>query len=321
MKTIEKVLSEGKPFIVDHIACMQHAEAIKTYVRPEEKHAWTDLPKHIQLGFKIAFISVCHQFNWDFMQNALADNILASHDLIPEKLRDTTARDVKRWLGSYPKKERIRAKERAKLLRNVGHVIGEIYNDSLLDLYNACAASKLSDDSFDNIMNQFSGYENDPLKKKTNVLTHDLIKENIILFEDQDYAKPAIDYHIMRLYLRSGRVSPTDQSVSDFLLKDISPRASLVRHLREAVAEAEKLVSFYSGLNIADVNYIEWQIGRSVCLNEGPLCQNQSAKIEIAEDVGHLCSGSCPYVEVCEAYNRDKKFIQFQEPKYVSTDY
>ena len=91
--------------------------------------------------------------------------------------------------------------------------------------------------------------------------------------------KPAIDYHVMRLYLRTGKV------IFEQLKGLPRPRARLVRLLRSTVAEALRLTANYSKLTIPDVNYIEWQLGRNICINEQPLCAASACTPEIAEDV------------------------------------
>lgn len=321
MKTPEQILSQGPPFMVDPSVCMQHAEVIKAYRRPVETHYWSSSPLHVQLGFKVAFISICHQFNWDFMQDTLAKNILGFGEDLPEKLSVVSSKNISEWLKDYPKQERVRSAERAKLLRNVGEVLCKKYDGNLAKFHDECSSVELENGGFHRLMNGFVGYSTDVLQKKTNVLSHDLVKEGIVQFKDEQHIKPAIDYHIMRLYLRTGRVVAADTGVYRFLRGAPNPRTSLVKNLRKTVSEAEELVAYYSGLNVADVNYIEWQIGRSICLNAKPLCVIDNSVINIAADVGVLCSGGCPYVSTCSAKNRDAEFLDFEEPNYVSSDY
>ena len=333
MSKVEQILSTGKAFHVDTIACMEHANVLKNYIRPEEKFLWSNLPKHIQLAFKVSFISICHQFNWDYMQDTLAENLLNKEQNIVDLLVSIKSTDIEHWLVDYPKKERIRAKERAEILRDVGQVFTKKYNGDLVLFYNECNRSVLGDEDknerseFHDIMDQFLGYNKDALRKKTNVLSHDLYKESIIEFKDDNNVKPAVDYHIMRTYMRTGRVIPADPVLFKFLEGAPNPRGSLVRQLRKTVSEAEKLTAFYAGLNVADVNYIEWQIGRSICVNNEPLCKKANKKFDTAKDIYPLCNGTCPFIETCQSYNDFSKFddlsrfIDFEEPKYISTDY
>ncbi len=333
MSKLEQILSTGNAFHVDDMACMEHANVLKCYVRPSEVFYWSSFPKHIQLAFKVSFISICHQFNWDYMQDTLADNLLKTGKNIVDTLLSVKSKDLENWLKDYPKKERIRAKERAEILRNVGQVFQRRYKGDLELFYKQCNGSILGDEDkserseFHEIMDQFLGYNKDALRKKTNVLSHDLYKESIIEFADDKNVRPAVDYHIMRTYVRTGRVIPADPVLFKFLEGAPNPRGSLVRQLRKAVSEAEKLIAFYAGLNVADVNYIEWQIGRSICINKKPLCKADDKEFDIADDIYPLCNGTCPFIETCQSFNdfsnfnELSRFIDFEEPKYVSTDY
>lgn len=321
MATIEQLLGAGDVFHVDSVACMQHAEILKSY-RPQLKtEFWFENPKATQLIFKVAFISVCHQFNWDFMQRTLAEHLLKSPDDILLALENITAPKLAAWLSGYHRQERIRAKERADLLRDIAKVLRESYGGDLRVFFDECANAKLDSGDFHQIMDQFKSYRSDPLRKKTNILSHDLVRERIIDFQDIQNLEPAIDYHIMRLYLRTGRVIPSNEIIFKFLEGAPNPRGSLVRELRRTTAEAAKLTSFYSGLSVADLNYVEWQIGRSVCLNEGPHCDSVGSELNDAPDVKLLTTGACPYRRTCLSRNELPAFLAFEEPNFISSDY
>jgi len=321
MKTIEKLLQKKDVFRVDHVACMQQASLLRTYRRPDESFLWSKYPRPQQLGFKLAFIAVCHQFNWDFLQDRLYENLLESPGPpLVERLLSLTASDLSKWLSEYPKQERVRAKERASLLRDVGKVLKEKFEGDLELLHSKFSSTRFSDQSYQKLLDNFAAYRTDPLRKKTNVLSHDLFKEKIVDFNDPENIEPAIDYHIMRVYLRSGRVIPSDKVIYPFLRGTPNPRGSLVRALRAAVGEAERATALYAGLSIPDMNYIEWQIGRSICLNNDPLCTSPPPTA-LPADVLTLCEAGCAYNATCLALRRMPEFLEFEEPEYVSRDY
>lgn len=322
MKSIEQILASGKVFQIDPSACMRHAEILRKFQVVVETSPWSSYSKSDQLLFKVAFISICHQFNWDFMQNTLADHLLGKRETILEILGGLTAPKLEDWLKAYPKKERIRAKERAQILRDIPKTVHKHYGSDAENFYEECSGVSLGGGEFQNLMDKFEGYRTDWLRKKTNVLSHDLARENIISFPDLENLEPAIDYHIMRLYLRSGRVVPMDEGVYKFLEGAPNPRGSLVRELRKATAEAEKLTSFYSGINVADLNFVEWQVGRSVCINnERPHCTSLGSESKLDSSIASLTKDGCPYKEVCLSRNELPRFMLFQEPAYISKDY
>ncbi len=321
MKTIEQLLSAGDVFRLDPTACMQHSDIVRAYVSEDEKFPWSAEPLKVQLVFKVSFIAICHQFNWDFLQNALARNLLGKPESIITLLSKVNATTIAEWLSSYPKKERIRAKERARLLRDVAATLEREFDGDQGVFYDACSTTKLSNRDFHNLMDKFEGFRTDQLRKKTNILSHDLMREKIVTFPDPQNLEPAVDYHIMRLYLRTGRVIPSNQVVFRYLEGAPNPRGALVRELRKVTAEAVKLTSSYSGLSVADLNYVEWQIGRAICLNDLPLCDAIGNAHEFAPDVRKLTDSACPYRNVCLSRNQLPNFMAFEEPNFVSSDY
>ena len=320
MTRIEALLAKPGIFRVDPTACMLHAERIRNFQAIVHSGKWSLAPKSIQLAFKTVFISICHQFNWDFLQSALADYFFDGNVLSADVLCGLRASDVANILAEYPKKDRIRSQERARILRNIGEVIRDDFNGDWDLFYATCENSQLGTGEFHKIFDRFDGYRSDPLRKKTNVLSHDLFQEKILTFNDSKNIHPAVDYHIMRVYLRTGRVIPIDQSVFPFIQGAPNPRGTLVRALRSAVSDAEKLTAFYSGVSIPALNYLEWQIGREICLNGDPRCTLGPSK-PCAEDIYQFCGDQCPYVDVCLSKTLLPSFLSFEEPNYVSTDY
>ncbi len=315
MRRVDQVLG-GEVFRVDDLACAAAASTIKLYKADVERTPWHNLPLSTQLAFKIAFVSVCHEFNWDFMQNTLAEHLLVGDgvDLVDGVLH-IDARALTNWLADYHKPERIRASERAAFLRNVAQKLCENYDGDaakLLEESNSYIAGK---DGFIARLDIFDAYGKDPLRKKSNVLIHDLVRENIVRFNDEENIAPAIDYHIMRLYLRTGRVVPTTIEVVEELKGRPRPRSRMVSLLRKAVSEALRQTAFFSRLTVPDVNYIEWQLGRAICTKDCPGCQPECCSAEIADDVRRLYSGLCPYLDFCEAY-ANEEWRALREPDY-----
>lgn len=320
MRRIDQVLG-GEGFFVDSMVCASAAENIKLYHADIEKAPWANLPLSTQLTFKLAFVSICHEFNWDFMQNTLAKHLLEKESgRLIDQLIKIDAKVLGKWLEEYPKPERIRGSERAALLRDFARKLSEHYGGDagqIIELSGSCIAGE---NGFLARLDIFEAYGADPLRKKSNVLLHDLVRENIVRFHDEENIAPAVDYHIMRLYLRTGRVIPSSIEIANELKGKPRPRPRLVKLLRECVSEALKQTAFYAGLTVADVNYIEWQLGRAICLKDCPACQNQCFPGEVSEDVARLYQSSCPYIEFCEAY-KDEGFRALREPNFKTSFY
>ncbi|HEK0906692.1 TPA: hypothetical protein SMQ04_001430 [Pseudomonas putida] len=320
MNTTNRILSKGKIFDIDQIACMQHAENIRKFVPDEKIEPWHSSSPAEQLLFKVAFISICHQFNWDFLQNRLYEKLLSSGDSLLATIRNISPTLIKLWLNDYPKKERIRAAERAKLIKNVATTIDINFDGDPNKFYLHLSSCTIGNKKFEEAMSAFEAYKRDPLKKKTNILSHEIITENIFKIKDVQNLEPAIDYHIIRLYLRTGRVIAKDKELFKYFKGTPNPRGYLVSQLRQAVGEALKSTAHYANLNVAQVNFIEWQLGRSTCTNENPRCE-LPANASISSSISNLFNGCCPYSECCLAFTTLKEFIEFEEPLFFSSHY
>lgn len=320
MKKINNVLGSANLFDISDVACMLHAKKIASYKPDTTDEPWQQLPREVRFFFKVVFISICHQINWDYLQKKIYEELITKNDNLLEATIQITASTIENWLSDYPKRERIRAKERAKLIRDIALNIQEKFNGDLKYFYCTASALSLQNQEFEKFFDIFEAYRQDPLRKKTNVLSHEIVTEEIYKINDIKNLQPAIDYHIMRIYLRTGRVIPQDQSLIKYLTGAPNPRAYIVSQLRVAVGDALKLTAHYANLNIAETNFIEWQLGRSVCTNSEPAC-TEVKSISLPPSISSLVVDRCPYINVCEANNLMAEFIKFEEPLFISSNY
>lgn len=310
-----------QPFRIDAIACKRSADVIRNYRAEVENLPWMKQTKGVQFGFKLAFVAICHQMNWDFLQTSMAEGLLPVRASdFAKRLSEIKASEIANWLRHYPKQKRVAASQRAEILRDIGRTLIEDYESSPLAVFRRARGHLNGTDGFLKQLDNFDAYRVDPMRKKTNILVQDLVREGILSFVDQENIKPAIDYHIMRLYLRTGRVAPLHDSVAAFLKGRSRPRSRLVLLLREAVGDAVELTAFYSGLSIPAVNFVEWQLGRAVCLREEPSCVAASRASSLAPDVLAIFREPCPYSEFCSAF-ASKDWRILEEPRFFSTFY
>ena len=150
-------------------------------------------------------------------------------------------------------------------------------------------------------------FSEDPEQKKLQVLLHNIARVNIISGIDA-LCKPAIDYHIMRLYIRRGDITPNTSLGYEFLNNKISRKASTVAAFRSVVANALNYSSFCTNIPIPQINYIDWWIGRSVCLKENPNCTNLGDTSKWLLPLGN-------------AYNHDKNLLKIEEPQHFGRFY
>ncbi len=100
---------------------------------PQKNTSFLDLSLENIIGCEVVCAAICHQFNWDFLRNAVYEMTLQDETwLYPKKLSIITSTKVFQLLGNYKKPERIREKERSSLLRSLGSsllVLGYNYWD------------------------------------------------------------------------------------------------------------------------------------------------------------------------------------------------
>lgn len=316
-KRLSAILA-GPGFKVDRLACAAAASVISGYRASVGSTPWGNLSKRAQLVFKLALVSICHQFNWDFLQQRLAAHFLRpDEDEMIQRLVRVRADELEIWLSGYHKPQRIQASSRAAILRALGK---ELTQTNVQLLVESSQGRIEGPTGFIAQLDNFEQYRIDPLRKKSYVLVQELIREGIVSFEDEHSLRPAVDYHIMRLYLRSGRVVPLYDEVANALRAKVQPRARLVRLLREAVGEALQTTASHARLSVAAVNYIEWQLGRSVCVAATPVCLQNRLPSGLDLEVAKLFRGSCPYIGFCHAY-KDENWRKLKEPNFVSTFY
>jgi len=317
--TIDRALS-GDPFRIDQILCREAARGYSGFKSLHTVEPWSDLPLLSQFVFKTLFISVCQQFNWDFLQNAMAQWLLPAPEAKLLQLEGVRSPEIARLLKGYSKPERIRAQQRARMLRETAGRLRQLLNDGVLQQL-VETRTLAGPQGFYAVIRSIPAFAEDPLEKKVRVLAHDLFREGIIRFSDPENLKPAIEYHILRIYLRSGRVYPINDAVREALRQPtLNPRGRMVKLLRQRVEEAMNLTSLYSGLDIATLNYLEWQIGRSICIPDPPALCLDPPHHELPPDVNEICKTACSLSTFCRAHTQPN-YGWFHEPQFQKAIY
>jgi hypothetical protein len=315
--SIDRALS-GQPFAVDDLRCAEAAAIVRTTIIEPETAPWHIWPEARQLEFKLLFVSICHQINWDFLQSRLYAALRELDYPVSSQLRHISAPDVERWLAGYAKPERIRARERAQMVRETATTFLRLMEEDRPGGPFHVPTNLGGKHGFYAWLQEFDAFRRDPVQKKSNVLVHELFLDKVICFVDPEHLRPAVDYHLIRLYLRTGRVYPTVREVMPFLLGAAdSPRARLVQTLRSAICEAADKTAFYAKTNVAHLNRVEWQLGRATCTRTAPVCVGTQAPA-VQSAFGRYADGHCPYHAMCRSY-LDKSYGFFSEPDFEKT--
>jgi hypothetical protein len=324
MRRIDQMLG-GDVCTVDHFACAAAAKVLAAF-KPKKLHDDLNvLPTSVKFALRLGVTAICHDINWDFLNQRMRQALLKeSPDHIVQRMAEVTPAEIQEWLRDYKDASRIKARERAALLKDVGRKVIHDFGGDALEVYQKTRGKLVGTGGFYQTLDLFDAYRADPLRKKSNVLVHDVIREQLLSFVDEDQIRPAVDYHLIRIYLRSGRVVPKYGDIAEYLKgagDNLPVRPRLDRLVRQSVEEAVSLTALYARLPIADVNYIEWQLGRNICAREGPLClEADSPPLSIPDDVRALCVHRCPYVGFCPSYS-DADWRAMSEPQFKSTFY
>jgi hypothetical protein len=159
-------------------------------------------------------------------------------------------------------------------------------------------------------------FARDPEGKKARILVQELCRTRLIAPTDPEHVRPAIEYHLIRLYLRTQRVTPGRMSDDSRLLEATTFRAPVVMRIRRAVEEAMYFTASAAEVPICDLNHIEWQIARSFCERHGPRCDGppqpskpcDSTVLALGVNLG------CPFANVCDVAS-NSRLAQVVEPQ------
>ena len=284
-------------------------------ILPRRNSAFDRLSEENVVACEVICAAICHQINWDFLRRVVYEKTLEdSKWILPLNLAKITSKEMEILLKDYDKPERIRAKERAQLLRTLGKGLfdrGINYRDIFFE-----GNDERTFKDIEAILNSSKAFSKDPESKKTQLLMQNLSTYSGYSFLNK-YCKPAIDYHIIREFLRRGIVCPSNQTAIEFIKNPKTRKEQTVAGLRKVCAEAFFSLKWLTEYDIVTLNTVEWWIGRSVCVKENPDCQlltddSQWLKPEFLR---------CPFYESCYARQVDNEYLTIVEPNYQGNSY
>lgn len=282
---------------------------------PQEKITFNYSDINTTIACETICSAICHQINWDYLRQTVYKKTLERPDwLEPKSLAVISESEVAELLADYDKPERIRAKERATILRQIGCLTKKYGSFSALLGYNG---KRVSATLISNNLLESPVFSQDPEEKKLQLLLQKL--SMYPQFKELDkYCKPAIDYHLIRCFLRRGLISPITKQGMDYILsKNVFRRESTVGALRQLCGVLIQEISNYTGLSINSVNQIEWHVGRSICKEGEPDCYLKGQSSAWAREK----YSKCPFHTTCCALNSNHDLLHIEEPTYLGTSY
>jgi hypothetical protein len=216
-----------------------------------------------------------------------------------------------------------RAEERVTILHDLAQGLLRDYEGSTLTLLAACKGRLHTPEGTGLLdrLSRFEGYD-DPHFKKAFVLLKFLDTLDLWHTVDIENLFIPVDYHLIRMALRTGIVTVTDAELAEQLRRRSPATEADDWEIREVVKRAYKALEASSGVNVFILDEIFWTIGRSCChYSRPPRCANcDYTDCSVMKSFDYDCPGRCPLATTCLGA-RDESYRGLFEPRLVTTYY
>ncbi len=315
--------------VVDEFQCARVADRLDAVqVNPDEflVRAETSEEKRREANLWFFLVAICQSTRtlqgtlegqwyrgWDYMAHAARRALRSDPEtftaarlvnISDEELRSLFSDD---GVAEHSTFDRI--EERMAQWHDASQVLLDHYEGDVMVLYEA-AGRRLRDTSPQHPgilarLSETAAYS-DPVEKKSFLFTMFAQRCGAWEIRDLENLKVAIDYHIMRIALRSGMVRVQDAALERRLKARQPVTAEEDNLVREAVRQACDVTVRRSRHSIFDVDNILWMMGRNCCFyDHEPFCGwntcEHQEECTFIRSTGYLCPGQCLLDGVCLA--------------------
>ncbi len=217
-----------------------------------------------------------------------------------------------------------RVEERLGQLHDVARVLLEQYEGQAMNLYCRAGGRILGEGGIFQRLAAIPAYT-DPLDKKAQLLVGQLDAAGVWPLADPENLKVCMDYHAMRVALRTGIVEITDPGLL-IALKQKARVSDAINHtVRRVVSDACDRVIAHSGVSVFEFDKWIWHLGRSCCFyDHEPICGPRAChKMDICtyiKAVDYACPGKCSLDGACKG-SRDDHYKNFWETNVYTEFY
>jgi hypothetical protein len=288
---------------VQPLRCYEMGLLLRGLPEPPPQERLSNDP-HLAVWGEFLAAAVCHATNWNTLRRGIAQ-FLQSPPGDASTFAQLSLHEFETGLGhSFTNKLRMSARHRMFVEVATQLASGEIsWTHHVL----TANPSLAGDQGIYSMLDSFPTFNGDPERKKARILVQELCRTGLMSPTDPENLRPAVEYHIMRLYLRTERVVTAVPTDVPRLTSSETFRVDTINRLRRAVEEAMVYTAAGSGHPLHDLNHYEWQLARSYCLRESPRCHGpahpkkpcDSALANLSE------SGACPLAESCRGSQGD----------------
>jgi len=218
-----------------------------------------------------------------------------------------------------------RVEERVEQLRDCARVLRREFGGDIMEVYGHSEGYIVRNDGKGllTLLKGFRAYS-DPVEKKSHLLLLYLDAAGVWKVKDPENLRVAVDYHLMRVALRSGIVQVEDEELADKLRHRRTVTIEEDFEVRQIVKEAYLSIILHSGHGAFQLDNMIWNLGRSYCFSDrDPICKDRSFQND------RLCSfvrvtdykekRRCPLEGVCLG-RVDDRFREFAETN-IDTEY
>ncbi len=216
-----------------------------------------------------------------------------------------------------------RVDERLRQLHEVAQVLLTEYEGEAMNLYCAAGGRIAGPQGIFARLRAIPAFQ-DPLDKKAQLVVGQLDAAGVWPLDDPENLKVCMDYHAMRVALRTGIVEVTDPGLLIALKQKARVDDEINHAVRRVVSEACDRVIAHSGVSVFEFDKWIWHLGRSCCFyDHEPICGPRTChKMDICtyiKAVDYACPGKCSLDGACKG-SRDDYYKTFWETN-VYTEY
>ena len=236
-------------------------------------------------------VAICHQthhlksakkqlYGWDYLEDGFVRLMQENPDWWkPENLAALKIHEIADRLAPWFSDEGDRnhatldrLEERSHLMKDVARFVRENFDGSFEKLFKR-AGERLCYEGrgFYEVLPAMEAFS-DPLQKKSSFLLKLLQDAEMLKLKDPENIIPVMDYHMMRVLLRTGAVEIKDRELREKLLQQEPLQSD--HEIRSACAKAIREIGLQSGHGILKMNDFFWTLGRSCCA-ETTLCHDR----------------------------------------------
>jgi hypothetical protein len=220
-----------------------------------------------------------------------------------------------------------RVEERLAQLHDCASRLLRHYGGEAMNLYSASGGRLSGPGGLLDQLCAFQAYA-DPLCKKSVLLAGMLHEVGIWPLQDPQNLTVAMDYHAMRVALRSAMVEVADTSLARALREQAPVPSAVNQVVRSFVSDACDLIVRESGLSVFAFDKFIWHLGRSCCFYEhDPICgPNHIGPCSKHDDCTFIRATTCVCANVCALDglcrgSRDPSYRTFWETNVYTPDY